>query len=233
MSKRAGLITAGAVLVATGGVLATAGGGLVAAIGTDGTLSAGRSTLTTATNALVTDHGDVEASGARALADPSVELAVRGSDKPIFVGVGPADVVDRYLAGAPVERVTDFDVRPFEMTTAVRDGTSQPGPPTEQDFWVARSDGATSAETSWRVREGTYRIVVMNADGSPGLHAEGDFGVHVPRVAGVGIAVLVGGLLLMGTGASLVVVGLRSRAPDLRDTLQPPHVAAQPVGSLR
>jgi len=225
MSKRAAFVATGVALIATGSLLAVAGGGLAAAIGTGGTVSAGGGALDSTTSALVTDQGDIEASGARALADPSIELAVRGSDKPVFIGVGRADDVDRYLAGAPVERVTDFDVRPFEMTTTVRDGTSPPGPPGDQDFWVARSVGATAASTSWTIDEGTYRIVVMNADGSSGIHAEGDFGLHIPRVVGIGIAVLVGGLLLLGSGVLLVVVGLRTRSPFVPDPTPSPYVA--------
>jgi hypothetical protein len=225
MSKRTAFVATGVALIVTGGVLAAGGGGLVAAIGADGTLSAGRSTLDSATAALVTVQGDIDASGARSLTDPSLELAVRRSDKPVFVGVGRADDVDRYLAGAPIEKVTDFDVRPFEMTTTVRDGTSLPGPPADQDFWVARSVGATTAATSWAVDEGRYRVVVMNADGSLGIHAEGDFGLHVPRVVGIGISVLVGGLLLLGSGVFLVVVGLRTRPPLPAASTPSPYVA--------
>ena len=51
------------------------------------------------------------------------KIDVRGWGKPVFVGVGPAEAVDRYLAGASVETVTDVEVRPFELTTTVREGS--------------------------------------------------------------------------------------------------------------
>ena len=99
MSKRVALIAAGAILSAGGGILAAGGGAVVAAIGTDGTLSSGRHAVTSATSALVTDQGDINDRGADILADPAIKISVTGSDKPVFVGVGPSDDVDRYLAG--------------------------------------------------------------------------------------------------------------------------------------
>ena len=110
MSKRAALVATGAALIVSGGVLVAGGGALVAVVGTDGTLSSGDTTLTSTTSALVTSQGDIDARGAEILTDPSLQLTVESSEKPVFVGVGPADEVDRYLAGASIEKVTDFEV---------------------------------------------------------------------------------------------------------------------------
>ena len=213
MSKRAALVALGAALIVSGGVLVAGGGALVAVVGPDGTLSSGDTTLTSTTSALVTSQGDIDARGAEILTDPSLELKVRSSDKPVFVGVGPADEVDRYLAGASIEKVTDFELNPFGMTTDVRDGATHPGSPLDETFWVAQSTGSASAETTWDVQDGHYRVVVMNADGSPGIQVEGDFGLHVPRVVDIGAGLLAGGLVLVPVGVALVVVGLRTRPP--------------------
>ena len=123
MSKRAALVALGAALIVSGGVLVAGGGALVAVVGPD-------------RHPLVRRHhphvhherprdepgGDIDARGAEILTDPSLELKVRSWDKPVFVGAGPADEVDRYLAGASIEKVTDFELNPFGMTTDVRDG---------------------------------------------------------------------------------------------------------------
>jgi hypothetical protein len=227
MSKRVALIAAGAILTASGGILAAGGGALVAAIGSDDTLSTGRHSVTSATNALVTDQGDINDRGADVLGHPAIKISVNGSDKPVFVGVGPAEEVDRYLAGASVETVTDVEARPFELTTKVRHGSAQLDSPLAQSFWVAESNGVTSAATTWQIRDGDYRIVVMNADGSPGIDVEGKFGLHIPRVTDIGIGVLAGGLLLVAIGATLIIVGLRTKSPALPVEAASPYVAVR------
>ena len=227
MSKRVALIAAGAILSAGGGILAASGGAVVATIGTDGTLSSGRNTVTSTTSALVTDQGDIKARGANILADPAIKISVTGSDKPVFVGIGPTAAVDRYLAGASVERITDFEVRPFELTTRVHDGSVRLASPLAQSFWVAESDGSTSAATTWKIRDGSYRLVIMNADGSPGIDVDGQFGLHVPRVTDIGIAVLGGGLLLLVVGAALIIVGLRTTSPSIPVDTASPYVAVR------
>jgi hypothetical protein len=126
------------------------------------------------------------------------------------VGVGPAADVDRYLAGASVETVDDIETGPFRLETSVRTGTAQLAPPVDQDFWVARSSGATSAATSWHLQGGRYRVVVMNADGTPGIHADGKFGLHVPWLTPVAFTALGGGAAVLLAGLTIVVLGLRN-----------------------
>jgi hypothetical protein len=210
MSKRTALIAAGVVLAAGGGVTAVAGGATLAIAGTDSTLSTGRHALTSDTAALVSDRADLDDLDGAHIGNPSLKLAVTGSDRPVFVGVGPAADVDRYLAGASVETVDDVDADPFRLETTVRTGTAQLAPPVDQDFWVARSTGATSAATSWHLRDGKYRVVVMNADGTPGIHADGKFGLHVPWLAPVAFTALGGGTPVLLAGITILVLGLRN-----------------------
>ena len=227
MSQRIALVAAGAALTALGGLLAVGGGAVVAVTGTDGTLSSGHNTVSSTTSALVTEQGDIDEGGIGFVADPSVEIAVEGSGQPVFVGVGPADAVDRYLAGASVETVTDFEVRPFELTTKVRDGSARLESPLDQSFWVAEADGRSAAETSWKIRDGRYRIVVMNADGSPGIDVEGEVGVHVPRLTAVASTALAGGLILVVTGIVLVIAGARSKDTPAPQAPASPYVAVR------
>ena len=182
MSKRTALIATGAVLTAAGGALAAGGLALAALGGTDGTLSTGRPSRHHAT-AVVSDKGDLGGSTSLAFGDPTVKVSVNDSDQPVFVGIGPAEDVDRFLAGATVQTVSDFDLLPFQLDTETREGTQQPGSPLDETFWVAQSDGATSAATSWKIDDGSYRVVVMNADGSPGVDVDGSLAVRVPSSA--------------------------------------------------
>ena len=227
MSQRIALVAAGAVLAAVGGILTVGGGTVVAVTGTDGTLSSGHTTVSSTASALVTDRGDIDAGGIGVVADPSVEIAVRDSDQPVFVGIGPAEAVDRYLAGASVETVTDFEVRPFELTTTVRDGSARLESPLDQSFWVAEADGRSQAETAWKIRDGRYRIVVMNADGSPGIEVDGEVGVHVPRLTAIASTALAGGLVLVVTGIVLVIAGARSKDTPAPQAPASPYVAVR------
>jgi hypothetical protein len=211
MSKRTALIAAGIVLAAGGGVTAVAGGTTLAIAGTDGTLSTGRHALTSETAALVSDRADIDDLDRAHVGHPSLELSVTGSNRAVFVGVGPAADVDRYLAGASVETVDDIETGPFHLETTVRSGTSQLAPPVDQDFWVARSTGATSAATTWRLHDGKYRVVVMNADGTPGVHADGKFGLHVPWLAPVAFTALGGGAAVLLAGVTILVIALRDQ----------------------
>jgi hypothetical protein len=215
MSKRIALITASAVALLGGGAAAIGGGAVLAVFGTDNTISSGHHPVSTTTSALVTEQGDFGANSADILGHPAVKISVTGSGKPVFIGVGPAGAVDRYLAGAAVETVTDFELRPFELTTTRHEGTAKLASPLAQSFWVAKSVGSTSAATDWKVRDGSYRVVLMNADGSAGVDVEGRFGLDVPHLAAISATLLAGGLLVMVLGVALLVAGLRTRSQPL------------------
>ena len=236
MSKRIALITAGAVALVGGGAAAICGGAVLAVFGTDNTISSGQHPVSTTTSALVTEQGDFGAHSADILGHPAVKISVTGSAKPVFVGVGPAAAVDRYLAGAAVETVTDFELRPFDLTTTRREGTVRLAPPVEQSFWVAKSVGSTSAATDWKVRDGSYRIVLMNADGSAGVDVESRFGLGVPHLAAIGATVLAGGLLFVVVGVALLLAGLRTRSQPLGQpivgTVPADLVAERPDGRV-
>jgi hypothetical protein len=211
MSKRTALIAAGVVLTAAGGAITTGGLALAALGGTDGTLSTGPHHHATSATAVVSDEGDLGGTGILPDGDPTVKVSVQDSDKPVFVGIGPADDVDRYLAGAKVQTVSDFDLWPFQLDTSTKDGDRQPGSPLDETFWVARSDGATSASASWKAHDGSYRIVVMNADGSPGVDVDGSLALRVPVLGTIAVTGLAGGGTLVVLGVPLLVAGLRRK----------------------
>jgi hypothetical protein len=216
--RRAAIWLGGTVAV-LGALLALAGGAIFAAFGSDGVLSTDRHDFSTTTSALVSGTASIDdtADVADALGDTRIDIDARADgNRPVFVGIGRTADVDRYLAGAAVDEVTDFDAGPFDSDFSIeRDrhaGTAIPAAPGEQSFWVAHSTGRDTAAVDWKVRDGDYRVVVMNADGSRGVATQAKFGVDVPYIPGIGIGILVGGVLLAAVGATSMALAARRPA---------------------
>jgi hypothetical protein len=210
-------IVVGALLALGGLGLGAAGGLVLGVFGSDGTAASGSHSLSTSSTALVSSAEDVGSiSGiADVIGDPRIRLTATATQPTgdLFVGIGPASKVDRYLASAPIEEVTDFEVDPFKLTRKAHPGTARPKPPTSQRFWVARSTGHRTASLQWKVRSGDYRLVLMNADGSRGVRTEGHVALTVPHVARVAWVLLgAGGVMLLG-GVGAIVLGARRRKP--------------------
>ena len=206
-------ITIGAVMATVGSVLALGGGGVLALAGTDGTLESGTQDFSTSASALTSgvariDHTDDFASIA---GKPTVRVkATAAGDPDVFVGVARAGAVDRYLAGAATTEVTDLDVSPWGTTDKERHpGDAKPKPPAKQSFWVEKASGRT-ASIDWKVRDGNYRLVVMNADASRGVVTDSDFELELPHVGTIALVTLIAGLSLVAGGV-VTMTGLPKR----------------------
>jgi hypothetical protein len=66
---------------------------------------------------------------------------------------------------------------------------------------------------TWKVREGDWSVVLMNADGSRGVAADVDLGAKLSFLLWVAIGVLIGGVLLLGGGVALIVLAARRGPP--------------------
>jgi hypothetical protein len=203
--RRTTVIVVGAVLALAGLGLAGPGGLLLAVFGGDGTVASGTHQVGTERAALVSSVAEINdvADLADVVGDPRLEVSATGPG--VFVGIGPAAEVDRYLASAPVDEVTDFEVDPFRQVRKPHPGSSRPAPPASQRFWLAQSDGA-DASLDWKIRDGDYRLVVMNADGSRGVDAEAEFKLHLPHVAAIAWGLFGIGLLLLAGGIAAIAV---------------------------
>jgi hypothetical protein len=208
--RRAAIIV-GALVASFGAVLAIAGGALFAVFGSDGIASTGRHDLSTPTSALVSETASIddtaEATAGLGAARIKVDARADGG-RPVFVGVAPAGDVERYLAGAASDEVTDVDVTPFRIERNRRAGTETPAPPAAQSFWVAQSNGPRAA-VNWKIRDGDYRVVVMNADGSRGVATRSKFGIDLPFMPGVAIGLFGVGFIMAAGGVAAIVVGAR------------------------
>lgn len=139
----------------------------------------------------------------------------------VFVGIGPADAVSDYLDGVPHAEVAEVDYSPFRARYEDRPGTREPARPGEQGFWAATAEGAGRQVLDWDLRGGRWELVVMNADGSRAVAADVEVGVRIDALRGIAIGLLVGGLIALAAGATMIVLGARGGGPG-GDAAVPP-----------
>jgi hypothetical protein len=205
--RRRGLTVGGAIVALLAAVvLAVAGVTIwtdVAKRDGSGYLSTNAHRYATSTRAIATDEVTIGTELPKSLIG-KVRLQA-SSAKPVFVGIAPKATVDAYLAGASYATAKELDLDPFKVTYAVHSGSANPGRPASQPFWAASAVGTDTAGLTWKPKSGSWSIVVMNADGSPGVSADVTAGAKVAWLlwTGIGIAVI-GGLLLAAAGLMLV-----------------------------
>jgi Family of unknown function (DUF6479) len=214
MARRVALIVLGVLLLVIGALTAIAGGALMALFGSNNTLSSGVQQVSTPTRALVSPADSIQgASGAQTVVG-SVRLRITatptGAGHLLFLGIGPASAVDRYLNGVSHDVATDVSVTPFHLTLARQGGTATPSPPGSQSFWVAKASGNHPTLT-WTVTSGSYRVVVMNTDAAAPVAFAGGLDLTIPHSFAIGIGLLIGGIVLIVIAIALIVLGARAR----------------------
>ena len=214
MARRVVLIVLGVVLLVIGVLAAIAGGALMALFGSNDTLSSGVQQVSTPTRALVSPADSIQgASGAQTVVG-SVRLRITatptGGGHLLFVGIGPASAVDRYLSRVSHDVATDVSVTPFHLTLARQGGTATPPPPGSQSFWVAKASGNHPTLT-WTVTSGSYRVVVMNTDAAAPVAFAAGLDLTIPHSFAFGIGLLIGGIVLVVIAIVLIVLGARAR----------------------
>jgi hypothetical protein len=214
MARRIVLIALGAVLLVIGALAAIGGGALMALFGSNDTLSSGVEQVSTLTRALVSPADAIQgASGAQTVVG-NVRLRITatptGAGHLLFLGIGPASAVDRYLRGVSHAVATDVSVTPFHLTLERHGGTATPPPPESQSFWVAKATGNHPTLT-WTVTSGSYRVVVMNTDAAAPVAFAGTLDLTIPHSFAIGIGLLIGGIVLIVIAITLIVLGARTR----------------------
>jgi len=181
----------------------------------DGYFNSDRKELRSATYAITTGEIDLGADELDWAPDGilgKVRVQV-DSKKPVFVGIGSNEEVDRYLGNVAHDELTDFnDDRPqFDL----RRGGPLRTPPRKQGFWVARAEGPGEQTVTWDAEFGRWTAVVMNANGARGIAVEAEAGIKLDWVIWAGIGILAVGLLMTGGAVALILlIGRRaSRGP--------------------
>jgi hypothetical protein len=172
----------------------------------DGFVTTPTHLFATPTYALVSETADIEGPrwAWRELVG-TVRIRAR-SDNPVFLGIGPAADVERYMGGVAHEIVRDIADDPGEYDT--QRGGPPASPPGQQPFWVASAQGAGRVTVDWDPTGGHWAVVVMNPDGSRYVDATLDIGAELDALAWLAGALLGAGVLLALLAGTLIYVSL-------------------------
>jgi hypothetical protein len=132
------------------------------------------------------------------------------STRPVFVGIAPANNAAAYLARVAHAEASDLDAASsnFRVHSGGAPGTT----PGTQHFWVASTTGAGVRTLTWKVRNGNWRVVVMNTNGSRDVTSGLSIGASLPHLLVLAIGLLGGGILvLLASGGVMYLATRRTR----------------------
>jgi hypothetical protein len=144
------------------------------------------------------------------LGEVRIQAESAGSDKPLFIGIGPADQVNAYLAVVNHDRISEFDVGLSGVEYVSRAGGAPATPPQQQTFWVASDAGTGQRDVTWSIDSGDWSAVVMNADGSAGVTADLRAGATLPIVHLIAVISLIAGGAMTLVGLGMVFLAARA-----------------------
>ena len=203
------LIIMGSIITALAGtqlIGAAALATMVAVGSSDGFVAAPTARISTSTSAIITPPIDIEGN-----AVPEIRFAVtagRDGDGPVFVGLGPSDAVAEYLDGVAVAELDGLRGNPPRIQLDESAGTALAGSPEAQSFWVAAESGSGAQTFTWVLEPGDWTVVIMNADGSPGVETSLRIGVEAPWAAPVTAAFAITSAVSLLIGLALLIAGL-------------------------
>jgi len=161
--------------------------------GRDGAATLGAShRLHTPSRALVSDSFTVDSAVPRRVIDKIRVRATAG--RPLFVGVTLQRDLAGYLRGVSHATVEDFEVSPFSVAYADHAGDRVPEAPASRRIWTASS----ASDLRWQLEKGRWAVVVMNADGSPGVDANVALGAQVGPLLPTGVGLALFGAAVAG-----------------------------------
>jgi hypothetical protein len=209
-----GLTIGGWILAVLGGLLVISG---VAVVVIHLTQRGKDGYYTSSTETVVAPGYAVTAEGLHIGDLPSVAADVVGrvrvrarsnNGQSLFVGIAPKSAVNAYLSG--VERSEVTDVSGDSVTYKMHAGGAPVGPPGWQGFWQSASSGSGQITASWKVKGGTWTIVLMNASAAPHINADVSVGAKTNLLLWLGLGSLAVGLIAGGAGTVML---LRTRSP--------------------
>lgn len=168
-------------------------------------------TFSTAGSALVTDPVELGSPGVEwlysgvVLGTVRIRVAPTSPDTTIFVGIARSGDVARYLAGVDQTTISDFWTGRQEQMT----GNAPPTPPGDQHIWVASESGTGTQTLTWEPTNGSWTVVVMNADASPAVRVTADVGAELPSLTAIAVVSIALAVLILMAAVLLIVGAIR------------------------
>ena len=214
--KRALLVVVAVLALCAGAAVMLGGIAIVAMFGTDAVATSGSGRVFTPGSAIVATPDDLDhAPGDLDLYELVVAARSERGGR-VFVGIGAAEDVDRWLQGAAYANVTSIHTEPLRLVTQEIPGTAIPLPPEQQPFWLESVAGIGEQELRWKPVAGDWRVVVTMDNGEAPIEVRMHVDLENPLSFAFGVAVAVLGGLLLLTGLLVLVAALRGRGkPDL------------------
>ncbi|MDQ2968834.1 MAG: hypothetical protein M3R37_11015 [Actinomycetota bacterium] len=151
--------------------------------------------------------------------------ATSETDRPLFIGVARESDANTYLANVAHANLNDYEESDSKQTYDLVSGTKKPLRPASQGIWVASATGSGPTALKWKVGEGRWTVVLMNADASKGVAADVKLGVNVRYLGWVSAGLLAVGGVLAAAAAYLIVRGSRRKSPQVKQVNSVPAVA--------
>lgn len=206
---RTGLRVGGWILAGVGGLLVIAGVALViihlTQRGKDGYYTSSTERIAAPGYAVTAEGlhiGDLPSVATDAVG--RVRVSARSSNgRALFIGIAPQSAVNAYLAGVARSEVTD--VNGDTITYKTHPGRAPTGPPESKSFWQSASSGSRQVTTSWKVKGGTWTIVLMNKTGAAHINAAVSVGAKTNLLLWLGLGSLLIGLIAGGAGTAMLL----------------------------
>ncbi|WP_067429753.1 DUF4389 domain-containing protein [Nocardioides jensenii] len=132
-------------------------------------------------------------------------------DEDLFVGIAEHDDVAACLAGVALSTVGDpidaYGDRDYRFTHGGAPRTS----PVDSRIWAASAVGPGTQQITFSPREGSWSVVVMNADGSAPVRASVRVGATLPVLDDVATGLIWAGLVLLCGGGVGLWLAVRRR----------------------
>jgi hypothetical protein len=151
--------------------------------------------------------------------------ATSDTGRPLFVGIARERDANAYLAHVAHANLEDFAVSDSKQKYDSVSGRVRPERPASRHIWAASATGSGSTALKWKVREGRWSVVLMNADASKGVAADVKLGVNVSYLGWVSAGLLAAGGVLAAAAAYLIVRGSRRRPPQVPQASPAPTFA--------
>ena len=136
-----------------------------------------------------------------------IQVTQTSGTAPAFVGIAPAGVAGRYLAG--VDYATVRGVAGRHGTYTEHAGTAPAVPPGRAGIWAAYASGPGTQTLTWAPRSGDWMVVAMNADGSRPVSLHVNVAATLPALPWIAAGLLIGGIIFLIGGVLLIAVPLR------------------------